>query len=210
MGVGETVRRRLGRLEGPAAEAYRSVFINLDDLAETLASLGPAERILEIGCGDGSVADRLCTVFPQASYLGIDVAPEPGRRFTGDRARAEFRSILSSELLGERPEPFDLVVVVDVLHHVLDGERAGLLADAAALTRPGGVVVVKDWERDRSVAHMLCYGADRYVSGDATVRFMPADELRTLVHSGLDGFQPVIEARIPPRRNNLLLALRRP
>lgn len=210
MGVGETVRRRLGRLEGPAAEAYRSVFINLDDLAEMVASLGTPARILEIGCGDGSVADRLCSVFPQATYLGIDVAPEPGRRYTGDRSRAEFRSIVSSELLAEGPDPFDLVVVVDVLHHVLDGDRAGLLSDAAALTSSGGVVVVKDWERDRSVAHMLCYGADRYVSGDATVRFMPADELRSLVHSELDGFEPVIEARIPPRRNNLLLALRRP
>ncbi len=197
------------RLEGPAAEAYRSVFINLDDLADTLASLGPATRILEIGCGDGSMADRLCAVFPQAEYVGIDVAPEPGRRFTGDRARAEFRSILSSELVAEHPDPFDLVVVVDVLHHVLDGDRAALLADAASLTRPGGIVAVKDWERDRSAAHALCYGADRYVSGDTTVRFMAGDELRGLVRSSLTGCEPLLEARVPPRRNNVLFALRR-
>jgi 2-polyprenyl-6-hydroxyphenyl methylase/3-demethylubiquinone-9 3-methyltransferase len=185
------------------------VFINLDDLADTLASLGPAKRILEIGCGDGSMADRLCAVFPQAEYVGIDVAPEPGRRFTGDRSRAEFRSILSSELAAEQPEPFDLVVVVDVLHHVLDGDRAALLGDAASLTRPGGIVAVKDWERDRSAAHALCYGADRYVSGDTTVRFMAGDELRDLVQSSLVGCEPLLEARVPPRRNNVLIALRR-
>ena len=134
MGVGETVRRRLGRLEGPAAEAYRSVFINLDDLAETLASLGPAERILEIGCGDGSVADRLCSVFPQADYLGIDVAAEPGRRFTGDRSRAQFRSMLSSELLVEAQVPWPAVERIVVRDSRVQNVVGALLGGAPAPT----------------------------------------------------------------------------
>src|SRR4051794_25701463 len=123
VGFGTAVRTRLGRWELPAAELYRSAFINLDDLAASLASLGPVKRILEIGCGDGSMADRLCAAYPDAEYLGIDIAPNPGRLFQGDRSRATFRSVLSSDLLAEKPEPFDLVAVVDVVHHIPEDLR---------------------------------------------------------------------------------------
>lgn len=209
MGLGTAVRTRLGRWEIPAAELYRSAFINLDDLAASLASLGPVKRILEIGCGDGAMADRLCTVYPDAEYLGIDIAENPGRLFRGDPARATFRSISSSELLAERPEPFDLVAIVDVIHHVADDLRTAVLRDAAELTANDGLLAVKEWERGRGLAHVMAYTADRYISGDSTVRFMEPVELRSLIRETVPNFSVVCEARIPPHRNNLLLALRR-
>jgi len=153
----------LGHWEIPAVRMYRSRFINIDDLGRTIASITNAKRILEIGCGDGAVAEVLCREFPAASYLGIDVAPTPGRLFRGDLARAEFRSIRSADLLAEEPEPFDLVVIVDVVHHVPEDQRAALLGDAAALVAPGGTVVVKEWERGSGLAHLAAYTADRYV-----------------------------------------------
>lgn len=210
MGFGTSVRRRLGRWEVPAADLYRSLFIELEDLADTVASLGSVGRIVEIGCGDGAFADSLCLAYPQADYLGIDVSDCPGRLFRGDRSRAQFRSITSNDLLAERPQRFDLVAVVDVLHHVTEGERTQVLRDAAALTAPAGLVVVKEWERGHGLAHALAYTADRYVSGDSGVRFMPEHELRQLVETALPEFELVCKARIPPHRNNLLFALRRP
>jgi hypothetical protein len=38
---------------------------------------------------------------------------------------------------------------------------------------------------------------------------MAGDELRDLVQSSLEGCEAVFEARVPPRRNNVLIALRR-
>lgn len=209
MGLGAAVRHRLGRFEIPAAEAYRAVTVNLDDLAATIASLGPVKRILEIGCGEGSMGERLTTVFPDADYLGIDLIPHVGRLYRGDPTRATFRTLLSSDLLAAKPDPFDLVVVVDVLHHVPDGDRAALLADAAALTAPGGLVAVKDWERGHTLSDLIVYIACRHIAGDPNTRFMRAQEFRELVRSGLPGFEQAVAARIPPRRNNLLIAMRR-
>jgi 2-polyprenyl-6-hydroxyphenyl methylase/3-demethylubiquinone-9 3-methyltransferase len=209
MGIGSAVRHRLGRFEIPAAEAYRSRFIDLDSLATTLASLTSAERVLEIGCGDGTFAQRLVTAFPAATYVGIDVAPSPGRLYRGDPDRATFRSVTSSDFAEEHPEPFDLVTIVDVVHHVPEELRVPVLADAARLTAPGGLVAVKDWERGTGLAHLMAYTADRYVSGDRTVRFPDRAELRRTIDAGLPGFTVVCEARIPPRRNNVLYALRR-
>jgi 2-polyprenyl-3-methyl-5-hydroxy-6-metoxy-1,4-benzoquinol methylase len=210
VGIGTTVRHRLGRWEIPAADAYRSRFINLDDLGRTISSITQAKRILEIGCGDGSVAEVLCREFPAARYVGIDISPAPGRLFRGDRSRAEFRSQASSDFVAESPEPFDLVVIIDVVHHAPEHLRVPILRDAGTLAAPGGMVVVKEWERGRGLAYLAAYTADRYVSGDKTVRFMTGDELRHMVPSGLPGFEIVCDARIPPRRNNVLLALQRP
>jgi SAM-dependent methyltransferase len=210
VGIGTTIRHRLGRWEIPAAEMYRNRFINLDDLAATLASLGPAKRILEIGCGDGAFGQRLCKVFPVAEYVGIDIAPTAGRLFRGDGSRATFRAISSAEFLAERPEPFDLVCVVDVVHHLPEELRVPVLADAAALTTTDGVIAVKDWERGRGLAHVMAFAADRYVTGDKNVRFPSREELRGYLDRALPEFEIVCETRIPPRRNNVLYVMSRP
>lgn len=209
MGLGTAVRTRLGRWEVPAAELYRSAFINLDDLVSSLASFVPAKRILEIGCGDGSMADRLCAAFPDAEYVGIDISENPGRLFRGDRSQATFRTLYSSDLVAEQGAQFDLVAIVDVVHHVTDDLRGSVLRDAAVLTAPGGSIALKEWERGRGFPHLMAYAADRYVSGDATVRFMDPAEIRALVADNLPGFSLVCETRIPPHRNNVLLALRK-
>jgi len=211
MGLGYAVRSRLGKYEPAVSEAYRSAFINLDDVATTVASLAPhATRIAEIGCGDGSMADAMLSRMPSVDYVGIDVADNPGRLFAGDRSRVRFVSEPSSALVAREAGTFDVVLLVDVVHHVADKDRVAVLSDAAALVRPGGLLIFKDWERGRGAAHLLAYTSDRYVSGDRTVRFMPLDELRELAAKAAPGFELAVECRVPPRRNNVLLALRRP
>jgi len=211
MPLGTTVRRALGRFEPVAVRTYRHAFIDLDSLAETVGSVVPgARRVLEIGCGDGAMAAALCRALPDIELLGIDPGlPVPGRMFEGDRARAEFRTITTTHLLGDEPELFDLVVLCDVLHHVRWAERAQVLRDAAALTAPGGIVAVKEWERRGGIGTAMAYCADRWVSGDAAVRFMSLSEIDGLVEQAMPGWQRTCAARIPPRRANLLLTLRR-
>ena len=211
MGLGYAVRSRLGKYEPAVSDAYRSAFINLDDVATTVASLAPhATRIAEIGCGDGSMAAAMFACMPSVDYTGIDVADRPGRLFAGDRSRVRFMSQPSSALVATEAGTFDIVLLVDVVHHVADSDRVAVLSDGAALVRPGGLLIFKDWERGRGAAHLLAYASDRYVSGDRSVRFMPLDELRELAAKAAPGFELAVECRVPPRRNNVLLALRRP
>jgi len=209
MGITTVVRRRLGKYEIPAAELYRSVFIDLDSLATTLLSLSKPKRILEIGGGEGAVAPRLVGALPDAEYVGIDVMDNPGRLFRGDRNRAEFRSVYSHDLRAEGPALFDLVLVVDVLHHVPPAQRDALLRDAEALLAPGGTLIVKEWERRSDLAHLMAYTADRYVSGDKNVDFADRDQLLAVITGALPGLSVVCETRVPPKRNNVLFALRR-
>lgn len=209
MTPGALVRRVLPpRVERLVADAYRDVFVDLDELARTIGSLGAFGRAVEVGCGEGALASRL-TRTTDAQVLGIDIAPDPGRNYTGEPGRATFRQLRVEELVASG-HTADLVVLSDVVHHVPAGERDAFLRSCRQLLAPGGLLVVKEWERRPNVAHALAYGSDRYVSGDRTVGFLTRDELVALLGRSCPDLASVCEARIPPRRNNLLLGLRAP
>lgn len=203
--VGPFVRQRLGRFEEPAAEAYRRPFIDLDDLARTLARLDRVCTVLEVGAGEGAMATRVVRAFPQARYLGIDIIRRPGRLFRGDEERAQFCAMDLEDLPPD--QLFDLVLLVDVLHHVAPPLREKVLAGARRHVRSGGHLAIKEWERTRSLGQMAWFIVDRYIGGDPNVRAFAPGELMATVARVCPGDQVTIEARVPPRRNNLLLVI---
>jgi 2-polyprenyl-6-hydroxyphenyl methylase/3-demethylubiquinone-9 3-methyltransferase len=211
MPVGSAVRKVLGRFEPAAIRAYRGMFIDLAALGRSVGELAPqAKRVLEIGCGDGALAAAVNRALPAADILGLDPGmTDPGRMYDGDPNRAQFFRTTSTELLAEHPEPFDVVLICDVIHHVAENLRTQVLRDAAALTAPDGVVVVKEWEHRGGLGTGIAYVADRYVSGDSTVRFLRRTELDAMLAEAMPGWSVASEHRIPPRKANLLLALRR-
>jgi 2-polyprenyl-6-hydroxyphenyl methylase/3-demethylubiquinone-9 3-methyltransferase len=102
---------------------------------------------------------------------------------------------------------FDLVVVVDVVHHVAPTLRDQVLGDVTTLTRSGGAYVIKEWEPTRTVSHWACWAADRFITGDHIQHVKPQH-----LHEQVQQRSPdelVAITRIPPRRNNYLLAYRR-
>lgn len=208
MKLGRAVRTRLGRFEGPVSDAYRAYFVDLSQCAGLLAQTVDASSILEIGCGDGQMAGPLLEHFPQARYQGIDVAPEVGRLFRGDPARATFSSMDSRAFLARGPKAFDLVLLVDVLHHISVGERAAVLEDMRSLTAEGGHYALKDWLRSRSVAHLAAWASDRFLTGDH-VQYFEEDELRGLIPTLFPPDPEVLATRVGPRSNNLFLVYRR-
>ena len=209
MSLGTTVRAALGPLAGPLAEKYRDMYIRLDDLAESLASMAPsARRVAEIGCGYGDAANELMRRLPDAEYVGVDVEhPSPGSLYTAG-APATFTKQTSTELLAQHGSTFDLVLVVDVIHHVPSELRAQLLRDAADLVAPGGILAVKDWERGRDFWSAACWFSDYYLSGDKGVQFEELAELRRITEP-VGEWTLVGESRVPPRRQNVLFIWRR-
>lgn len=206
MPIGPWVRSRLGPFERLASSAYRAVFINLDDLATRLAGYAP-DRILEVGCGQGNVARHLLRHLPECEYVGIDVSPDPGSGYAGPRQRVQFRQIRLADFAAQSPGRFDLVLFVDVIHHVPVAERIPLLREAAALVTPGGLLAIKDWERSAGLIHRLSYVADRYLSGDSGVSFPEPDGVPQLMSLAVDagGRQRVCDVTIAPWSNNRLV-----
>lgn len=97
-------------------------------------------RVLDVGCGDGTISRMIMDSRPGLSLTGVDVLvrPEthiPVTQFDGTHLPFEDGS-------------FDAVMFVDVLHHTVD--PAILLREARRVARKA--VVLKDHSRDSMVS----------------------------------------------------------
>ena len=108
-------------------------------LAREIADLLPAGRVLDVGCGDGSIARAVMDRRPDVTIEGIDVLvrPETHIPVTG----------FDGATIPHGDASFDAVLFVDVLHHTDD---ATVLLREAARVAPA--VVIKDHLADGVLA----------------------------------------------------------
>jgi 2-polyprenyl-3-methyl-5-hydroxy-6-metoxy-1,4-benzoquinol methylase len=211
MTIGSGIRRVLGpRLERVVADRYRRLFVDLDSLAATIAGLGSFRTVIDIGCGEGALLSRLMdAIGPDASAIGIDIAPNPGHGYTGSNPHVTFRQTSVADVVAE-DRTFDLVVVSDVLHHIPPSDRLAFLESCRDLLASSGTIVVKEWVRRRNLAHLAAYTSDRYVSGDSGVQFYAEEELAAVFS---DVFRtdraPLLTSYSRPHWNNVVLATTR-
>jgi SAM-dependent methyltransferase len=108
-------------------------------------------RLLEVGCGRGDLAVRLQSL--GYAVTALDLAPE-----AIGHARAAGLDAVEADFLAYDAEPVDVVLFSRSLHHIHPLERA--VARAAALTRPGGLVVGEEFARERIDAETAAWQAD--------------------------------------------------
>ncbi|MDP9083232.1 MAG: class I SAM-dependent methyltransferase [Pseudomonadota bacterium] len=203
MNIGPYVRSVFGPYERQISEAYRSMYIDIDAFAALMRHWKPtAHRILEVGCGEGAVTQRLRAIFPDADITAIDITPRIGRLYHGPRDGVRFMQCSAQAVAATESAQYDLVVLADVLHHVPVDFRAGMLDAIRTALAPHGTFVFKDWQRNFAPIHWLCYASDRWLTGDR-ISYMTREEMRDcLVHSfGEEAL--IAEARIGPWWNNL-------
>lgn len=130
----------------------------------------PGDRILDIGCGPGSMAPFL----PGSDYLGVDASAEyiarAKRRFP--RMRFVCQRVSQYDLV-ER-NYFDIVLALGILHHLDDSEALTLFQIARDALKPGGKLVTIDgvWTDDQSgiVKYLLSRDRGRFVRSEAGYR----------------------------------------
>ena len=185
------------------------MFINVGELGKAIDAVPFGSRVLEVGVGDGMIASQIIERRPDASVLGIDLAENPGSLFEGDQTRAQFRTISTGDLLAEQPEPFDAIVIADVLHHVPPSLRTGLLDDVATLLSDDGVLLVKETVVVKSPGYWMGRFSDRWITGDRNVSFLREADLKQLVTDNVPNLVACGRSTIRPWKTNLLLVWRR-
>jgi SAM-dependent methyltransferase len=112
-------------------------------------SLKPDAVIADVGAGTGYFAVRLANMVPNGRVYGVDVEPDMVK-YLAERAKREKRANLVA-LAGtpddpRLPEKADLVLLVDVYHHIDDRER--YFRNLRASVRPGGRIAVIDFRME--------------------------------------------------------------
>jgi 2-polyprenyl-3-methyl-5-hydroxy-6-metoxy-1,4-benzoquinol methylase len=208
MPIGPAVRRAFGPFEHQITAAYRAIYVDLDDYVAAVHAWVPeAREILEVGCGEGAVSERLVVAYPNARISAIDITPRVGRLYRGPVDRVRFRQCTVQDIAAQEAGKFDLVMIADVLHHVPQALRKGLLDAAGTCLAPGGSLIFKEWERRQTPIHWMCHASDRWLTGDR-VSYLSRDEGRALLTQSFDESALIDERRVAPWRNNIMTLVR--
>lgn len=130
----------------------------------------PVDHVLDLGGGTGRAARAITA--PQRTVLDIS------RRMLRRASRALSRVQADAASVPFRDEAIDAVLVVDTLHHLPDPEAA--LAEVARILRPGGVVVVQEFDR-ASILGRLIAGFEHLLGMNS--QFYTIDELAALLEA---------------------------
>lgn len=128
---------RVGKIHGKLVHRRR-----VDVLAQGVASIFPAcSTLLDVGCGDGTIAKQLAQRVPGLKATGAEYSPRadcaiPCTSFDGVHLPFEDKS-------------FDCCMFIDVLHHSLD--PLSILRDAARVSRK--YVLIKDHLAENVLDH---------------------------------------------------------
>ena len=112
-------------------------------------ALKPDAVIADIGSGTGYFSARLANMVPKGRIYGVDTEPDMVK-YLAERAKREglanITSVAGAPNDPRLPEKADLILLVDVFHHIDDRERYfRKLRDSL---KPGGRIAIIDFRMD--------------------------------------------------------------
>jgi SAM-dependent methyltransferase len=119
----------------------------------------PGDRILEIGCGPGTIVPYL----PECEYVGFDSNPSYIRKAQRLFPHARFVCERVSEFNVPQKSHFNIVLALGIVHHLDDEESLHLFRIAHEALRPGGRMITLDgvWTSRQSRTERYLLAKDR-------------------------------------------------
>jgi ubiquinone/menaquinone biosynthesis C-methylase UbiE len=119
------------------------------------ATVGPGQRVLDLGCGTGTLGILLLRQHPHARFVGLDRDAGILRRAQAKAGRARTPMHLDQGTAVQLPYvdgTFDWVLASLMLHHLTPADQRQALHEAFRVLRPGGQILVADFGRPQTLA----------------------------------------------------------
>ncbi|ALO68272.1 3' terminal RNA ribose 2'-O-methyltransferase Hen1 [Arthrobacter alpinus] len=152
----------------PARKALRS--LRVEAVLTALDEVG-ARRVVDMGCGEGALLQKLFSDPTFSSIVGTDVSPHMlnraeerlGLRELSDRQKERVRLLQSSATyLDDRLRDYDAVVLMEVVEHIEPERLAALENSVFGYAQPKTVVVTTPNAEFNSLYPLLPSGSFRH------------------------------------------------
>jgi ubiquinone/menaquinone biosynthesis C-methylase UbiE len=156
-----------------------------------LSGTGPGDQVLDVGCSTGYLARMLAAAAgPSGAVTGLDPS-EAAIAYARGRApgNVSFATGVAQDLSAFPDATFDVVTSTLAIHHVPARKRQDALREMYRVTRPGGRLLVADFDPSRP-ALPLHRGAARMRHAAASTG--PLDELAAVA-----GYQVQRQGALP-------------
>lgn len=158
------------------------------------ADIQASDRVLDLGCGTGSLALRLKRAAPEAVVTGVDPDPEVLRIAARKAAAAGLDVRFDAGDAGRLPHAdgaFDRVMSSLVFHHLGPEMKRRAAAEAFRVLRPGGELHVADFGRPGNRLMRLAFLGIQLLDGFASTAENAAGALPDIFRAA--GFTEVSE-----------------
>jgi SAM-dependent methyltransferase len=133
-----------GVFDDPARDAWQKPAEIIHAL-----SLKPDATVADIGAGTGYLAAHLAHAVPQGRVYAVDLEPDMVRHLSERARREKLANLVAVQGAPDSPRlpaAVDLVVLLDVYHHIDNRER--YFRNLAAKLRPGARIAIIDFLPD--------------------------------------------------------------
>ena len=160
-GVGDI---RYGHGHGAAALASHATRTAANSAAYLLPHLLAGQSLLDVGCGPGTITLDLAATLSPGRVVGLDYTDAPlvaAREEAARRGDTTTQFVVGDVSALDLPDDsFDVVHAHQVLHHLPDPPAA--LREMARVTRPGGLLAVRDADYDAMAWYPRLPGLDTW------------------------------------------------
>jgi ubiquinone/menaquinone biosynthesis C-methylase UbiE len=165
------------------------------------AAVRNGERVLDLGCGTGTLVLEVLERAPGARATGLDADPKILQRARAKAekagAEADFDEGYSTDLPYE-DESFDLVLSTLFFHHLSDESKRASADEVGRVLRPGGRVAVADFGRPQDPLMRAAFLSVQVVDGFGNTGGNIAGALPgILAGAGLDHVEVTDRIRTP-------------
>ena len=139
------------------------------------ARLKPGFRVLDVGCGTGTLTIMLKEACPSATIVGIDGDSEVLAIARRKADQADYKIELHEGLAYEppphpsfQPGSFDRIVSSLVFHHLTTDHKQRTLQQLRTLLKPGGELHIADWGKPQNALMRMAFLGVQCLDGFAT------------------------------------------